>query len=52
MKCIKAVKNTKHSEVGDVLRLSDSDAAEKVSTGYWAYASKSEWKLATRKSKD
>ena len=51
MKCIKAIRATKHTEVGEIKRLTDIEANEKVSTGYWAFAPKSEWKLATRKSK-
>lgn len=51
MKCIKAIRATKHTEVGEIKRLTDIEANEKVSTGYWTFAPKSEWKLATRKSK-
>jgi hypothetical protein len=51
MKCIKAIRATKYSEVGDIKRVTDLEANEKVDTGYWAFVPKSEWKLATRKSK-
>jgi phosphoserine aminotransferase len=51
MKCIKAIRATKYSEVGDIKRVTDLEANEKVDTGYWAFVAKSEWKLATRKSK-
>jgi len=51
MKCIKAIRATKHTEVGEIKRLTDIEANERVSTGYWAFVAKSEWKLATRKSK-
>jgi len=51
MKCIKAIRATKYSEVGDIKRVTDVEANEKVDTGYWSFVSKSEWKLATRKSK-
>jgi len=51
MKCIKAIRATKHTVVGEIKRLTDIEANEKVSTGYWTFAPKSEWKLATRKSK-
>jgi hypothetical protein len=51
MKCIKAIRATKHTEVGEIKRLTDIEANERVSTGYWVFAPKSEWKLATRKSK-
>jgi len=49
MKCIKAIRATKYSEVGDIKRVTDLEANEKVDTGYWAFVAKSEWKLATRK---
>lgn len=51
MKCIKAIRETKHTNIGDIKRVSDLEANEKVDTKYWAFAPKSEWKLATRKSK-
>ena len=51
MKCIKAIRATKYSAVGDIKRVTDLEANEKVDTGYWSFVSKSEWKLATRKSK-
>jgi hypothetical protein len=44
MKCIKAVKSLKNYEIGDVVRINNVEAEEKVRTGYWQYASKSEWK--------
>jgi hypothetical protein len=49
MKCIKAIRATKHTEVGEIKRLNDIEANEKVSTGYWKFIPKMEWKLATRK---
>lgn len=51
MKCIKAIRATKYSEVGDIKRLTELEANEKVDTGYWAFVPKSEWKMATRKQK-
>ena len=48
MKCIQATRETKSSKVGDVKRVSDLEANEKVDTKYWKFISKSEWK-GTRK---
>lgn len=48
MKCITAIKETKSIKKGEVIRISDVDANEKVSTGYWMYVPKSEWKKYTR----
>ena len=44
MKCIKAIKSLKHTEIGDIVRIDDADAESKVKTGYWKYISKSEYK--------
>lgn len=49
MKCLKAIRETKSSKVGDIVRVSNNDADEKVSTGYWMYIPKKEWKEYTRK---
>ena len=49
MKCIKAIKATKYSAVGDIKRVKEDEANEKVDTGYWKFIPKSEWKEATRK---
>lgn len=49
MKCLKAVKESKSSKIGDIVRVSNNDADEKVSTGYWMYVAKKEWKEYTRK---
>ena len=51
MKCIQAIRAGKHSEIGDIKRIDDIDAQEKVTSGYWKFIPKSEWKLATRKTK-
>ena len=48
MKCIKAIRATKHSDIGDIKRLTEVEADEKVSTGYWKFVPKMEWKEATR----
>jgi len=50
MKCIQAIKASKYSAVGDIKRVKEDEADEKVSTGYWKFVPKSEWKLATRNS--
>ena len=50
MKCIKALKASKGVEVGDIKRVDDKTAYNMVGS-MWAYIPKSEWKLATRKSK-
>ncbi len=52
MKCIKVIKAAKSYELGDIRRVDNSEADVKVSTGYWAFCPKSEWKLATRKPKN
>lgn len=47
MKCIKAIKSTKYSEIGDIKRVSEAEAEEKVETGYWVYVPKSEYKQSS-----
>jgi hypothetical protein len=48
MKCIQAIRETKHTNVGDIKRVSDLEANEKVDTKYWKFVPKSVWK-GTRK---
>ncbi len=50
MKCIKVVKETKDNKLGTIRRVANTEADSKVSTGYWAFCPKSEWKELTRKS--
>lgn len=50
MKCIKALRATKDVGVGEIIRVDDRTAYNMVGSS-WAYVSKSEWKLATRKPK-
>jgi hypothetical protein len=50
MKCIKAIRESKGVEVGDIKRVDDKTATNMVGLS-WVYIPKSEWKLATRKSK-
>ena len=51
MKCIQAIRETKYSSIGDIKRVTEVEADEKVSTGYWKFIPKMEWKLATRSKK-
>jgi hypothetical protein len=44
MKCIKVIKETKENKVGTIRRVANTEADSKVSTGYWAFCPKSEWK--------
>ena len=50
MKCIKALRASKDVEVGEIKRVDDKTANNMVGLS-WVYVPKSEWKLATRKSK-
>jgi hypothetical protein len=50
MKCIKAIRASKDVEVGDIKRVDDKTANNMVGLS-WQYVPKSEWKLATRKTK-
>lgn len=52
MKCIKVIKASKSYELGDIRRVDNTEADNKVSTGYWAFCPKSEWKELTRKPKN
>ena len=52
MNCIKSIKETKNTQVGEIKRLEDKEANQKVDSGYWKFIPKSEWKLNTRKSKN
>jgi hypothetical protein len=44
MKCIKVIKELKTYKMGDVSRVTNKDADEKVMSGYFMYVPKSEWK--------
>lgn len=44
MKCIEAIKPSKYYSQGDVIRVKETEADEKVSTGYWKYTPKSKMK--------
>lgn len=49
MKCIKAIKGTKQTQIGEIKRVDNEEADLKVGSGYWKFIPKSEWKEATRK---
>ena len=51
MKCIKCIKVAKGYQIDEIRRVADIDADERVKGGYWKFIPKSEWKLATRKTK-
>ena len=51
MKCIKCIKVAQGYQIDEIRRVSDDDADERVKGGYWKFIPKSEWKLATRKTK-
>ena len=52
MKCIKAIKSLKNTEVGTIKRVDDVEAETKVLTGYWKYTSKSDWKATQSKKEE
>jgi hypothetical protein len=45
MKCIKTIKKTNSREIGEIIRIEEKEAENKVKTGFWSYCPKSEWKL-------
>lgn len=51
MKCIKAIKPLKNTEVGTINRINDVEAEARVLTGYWKYIPKSEWKTVAKPAK-
>ena len=51
MKCIKTIKEGKSYTLGEIKRVSDIEADERVKGGYWKFVPKSEWKAVTRKVK-
>jgi hypothetical protein len=46
MKCIKSLKSFGTTKVGEVIRVDDNSANEKVTNGGWKYVPKSEWKTS------
>jgi hypothetical protein len=51
MKCIKTIKKTNSREIGEIIRIEEKEAENKVKTGFWAYCPKSDWKLYTGRGK-
>jgi hypothetical protein len=49
MKCIQSIRETKNTQVGEIKRLEDKEAQQKVDSGYWKFIPKSEWKLSKGK---
>jgi hypothetical protein len=47
MKCIKTIKKTNSREIGEIIRIEEKEAENKVKTGFWVYCPKSDWKLYT-----
>ena len=48
MKCIKALRDNNSYKKGYITRVENKEADLKVSTGYWTFILKSEWKIETR----
>lgn len=48
MKCIKSIKDSYQGKLGEVKRVSNKDADERVKSGFWMYIPKSEYKSMTR----
>lgn len=44
MKCIKVIKVAKSYQLGEIRRVADTEADDRVKTGIWAFCPKSEWK--------
>jgi hypothetical protein len=52
MKCIKTIKEAKSYTLGEIRRVTDIEADERVKGGYWKFVPKSEWKESKGKSKN
>jgi hypothetical protein len=48
MKCIKALRDNNSYKKDYITRVENKEADLKVSTGYWTFIPKSEWKIETR----
>ncbi len=46
MKCIKCIKEAKSYTVGEIRRVKDIEAEERVNNGYWKYVTKTEWRAS------
>lgn len=51
MKCIKTIKEAKSYTLGEIRRVTDIEADERVKGGYWKFVPKNEWKTSKGKSK-
>lgn len=52
MKCIKAIRPFGKSKKGDILRVDDTTAFDRVLEGSWVYTSKMEWKTGGKPVKE
>jgi hypothetical protein len=52
MKCIKVIKEAKSYTLGEVRRVADVEADERVKTGIWKFVPKSEWKVSKKGKKE
>lgn len=52
MKCIKAIRPFGKSRTGDILRVDNTTAFERVLEGSWVYTSKMEWKTGGKQVKE
>lgn len=52
MKCIKVIKEAKSYTLGEVRRVADTEADERVKTGIWKFVPKSEWKSTKKTVKE
>lgn len=52
MKCIKVIKEAKSYTLGEVRRVADVEADERVKTGIWKFVPKSEWKATKKTTKE
>ena len=48
MKCVKVIKSIMGKDPGHVIRTTDKDAQDRVKSGFWGYATKSEYKAYVR----
>jgi hypothetical protein len=51
MKCIKTIKESTTYTLGEIRRVTDIEADERVKGGYWKFVPKSEWKVSKGKGK-
>jgi hypothetical protein len=51
MKCIKSIKSATNKEVGSIIRINDTEAHQRVKSGFWVYVPKSEYKALRKPTK-